>query len=596
MLKTYQRLWQLLNPKERRQAILLLGLILLMGIAQMGGVASIMPFMSVVADPDVINTNPYLGAVYEYLRFEDQRSFLIVLAFAVLSALVLSIAIKAVTTYAIVRFSQMRIYGLSRKVMAGYLSQPYEWFLDRHSADLGKTILSESEQVIRDALSPAINIIAEGAVVMALIVLLILVDPMLAMVVAVGIGGAYAAIYVFLRGYLNRIGTQRVQANHRRFEAVQEAFGSIKDVKVTGLEGRLLSRFDSPARAFAETQAKQAVANQMPRFALEAIAFGGLLAVMIYLLALPGGLQQALPILALYAFAAYRLMPAMQNFYGQLVQMRFATYALENLHRELSQAPGGHLPKDRAKPMGLQQEIRLERIQYTYPKATRPAITDLNLVIPARTTVGLVGQTGSGKTTTVDLILGLLQPQSGRLIVDGQTIDQGNLRAWQSSIGYVPQSIYLSDDTVAANIAFGEHPDAIDEQAVEQAARMACLHEFVVNELPQGYQTTVGERGVRLSGGQRQRIGIARALYHKPDLLVLDEATSALDNLTEQAVMDAVNHLHQQITIIMIAHRLTTVRDCGRILLLDHGELVGQGTYQELLQNNSGFRKFATCV
>jgi ABC-type multidrug transport system fused ATPase/permease subunit len=479
------------------------------------------------------------------------------------------------------------------------LHQPYDWFLNRHSADLGKTVLSESEYVITGALQPALYLISEGVVVVTLFALLIVLNPMLAVSATVVFAGSYAVIYVILRNYLERIGAERLSANRQRFESVQETFGSIKDVKVSGLEGALLKRFDHPARQFALARATEVVVYQMPRFAIEALAFSCLLAVVFYLLTKPGGLQHALPVLAAYAFAAYRLMPALQNFYAMLVALRFAGPALEALNQELiALAPevGGNLPEERARPLRLSKCLELERLTYAYPGSQRPAIDGLSLEILANATVGLVGKTGSGKTTAVDIILGLLHPQQGCLRVDGTLITKNNLRAWQASIGYVPQHIYLADVSITSNIAFGVPPEHVDHQAVERAARIANIHEFVTEELPRGYETTVGERGVRLSGGQRQRIGIARALYHDPDLLVLDEATSALDNLTEQAVMEALHNLGRRKTVIIIAHRLTTVRDCDKIVLLANGKIVAQGRFDELADREGTFRAMIMAV
>ena len=562
----------------------------------MVGVASIMPFMTVAANPDVVETNWYLGLAYELLGYSNVTRFLYFLGVLVFIALMISISFKALTNYMLVRFTEICSYSLSRKLMAGYLSQPYDWFLNRNSADLGKTILSEAEQVIRGAVSPAIHLISEGVVSLSLLALLIVLDPLLAIVVALGLGGTYALIYQGLRGYLSRIGADRVFANRQRFEAVQETFGSIKDVKVGGLEGILLERFDGPARRFAERQAALSVANQMPRFALEALAFGGLLLVVLYLMAKPGGLQQAMPVLAVYAFAAYRLMPALQNFFGLLVALRFAGSALETLHQELRKLTpetAASLLLERTPPLGIAASLRLDQVTYAYPGSERQALKELSLTIPAGSTIGLVGVTGSGKTTLVDVILGLLRPQQGQVCVDEKPITPTNLRAWQSTIGYVPQHIYLADDSITANIAFGILAEQVDYAAVERAARIANLHDFVTQEMSSGYDTLVGERGVRLSGGQRQRIGIARALYHDPELLILDEATSALDNLTEQAVMEAVHNLGNRKTIIIIAHRLTTVQECDTIFLLEHGKLESHGTFSELKQKNSRFRTMA---
>ncbi len=588
----------LLSPRERRQAYLLLGMILVMAFLDMVGVASIMPFMAVLANPQVIESNTYLNAVYTHLNFTDPQAFLFFLGVAVFAALLLSITFKALTTYASTRFTTMREYSIGRRLVSGYLHQPYAWFLDRHSADLGKTILSEVQQVIVGAIKPLMDLIAQGTVLIAMLILLLLVDPLLALMVGGVLGLAYGLIYRLARGYLGRIGAERLQANKERFETVTEAFGGIKDVKVGGLEQAYTRRFEKPAQRYANHQATATIIGAMPRYALEAIAFGGMLMVVLYLLDSDGGLENALPIIALYALAGYRMMPAIQLLYMAITKLRFASAALDNLHSDIMVlAPP--VPRGKAQagnaiaPLPFTREIRLNNIQYRYPKAAQPTLRNLSLAIPVRSTVGLVGSTGSGKTTTVDLILGLLESEQGTLEVDGTPIGPHNRRAWQKNIGYVPQHIYLADDTVAANIAFGLTPEQIDQAAVERAARIANLHRFVTDELPQGYATTVGERGVRLSGGQRQRIGIARALYHQPKVLILDEATSALDNLTEQAVMEAVHNLGGEITIVMIAHRLSTVRECNRIYLLEHGKLAGQGSYSELTATNARFRAMA---
>jgi ABC-type multidrug transport system fused ATPase/permease subunit len=312
-----------------------------------------------------------------------------------------------------------------------------------------------------------------------------------------------------------------------------------------------------------------------------------------------GELANVLPLIALYAFVGMRLMPALQQVFGAFAKLRFGQPALEALHRDLVEAEQAGAPltagvrTETHKVLPLKESIALDGIVYTYPQADKPALNNLSLTISARSTVGFVGSTGAGKTTAVDLILGLLEPQQGHLKIDGQPVNGKALRAWQRNIGYVPQSIFLTDDTVAANIAFGVPLSKIDQIAVERAARIAELHDFVINEMPKGYGTLVGERGVRLSGGQRQRIGIARALYHDPEVLVLDEATSALDNLTEKAVMDAVHNLGHRKTIIIIAHRISTVKECDSIFLLENGEHRGQGTFEELTEINERFRAMA---
>lgn len=594
-MHTIKKLLDLLSPSERKRAGLLLVMILLIAMLDMVGVASIMPFMAFLANPELVETNKIMHAAYTKLGFANPQRFVFSLGILVFVLLVVSLAFKALSTYAQLRFTLMREYSIGKRLVEGYLHQPYSWFLSRHSADLGKTILSEVSTVIYQGIMPMMNLIAQGAVTLALLMLLILIDPKLALIVGLTLAAAYALIFKVTRGLLSRMGTERVIANQARFTAVSEAFGASKEVKVGGLEQAYIQRFSDPAQTYARHQATASVISQLPRFALEAIAFGGMLLVVLYLMGQSGSFANALPIIALYAFAGYRLMPALQQIYGAVTQLRFAGPALDALHADLMSLQPAHLNSSQ-EAIALKQAITLNQIQYGYPNAAQPALKNLSLTIPAKSTVGLVGSTGSGKTTTVDLILGLLEAQEGTLAVDGQVITEHKRRAWQRAIGYVPQQIYLADDTVAANIAFGLDAKDIDQAAVECAAKIANLHEFVINELPQQYQTTVGERGVRLSGGQRQRIGIARALYHNPQVLILDEATSALDNLTEQAVMEAVHNLGHEITIILIAHRLSTVKACDTIFLLDKGELKAQGTYAELSESNRTFQKMTGTI
>jgi ABC-type multidrug transport system fused ATPase/permease subunit len=299
--------------------------------------------------------------------------------------------------------------------------------------------------------------------------------------------------------------------------------------------------------------------------------------------------NSALPIISLYVFAGYRLMPAIQQIYSSFVSLTFTEPAINNLSEDLKNLKPINLNRDKGS-ISFKKSIILKNIDYNYPNSSRTALKNISLSIPIKSSIGLVGATGSGKTTTVDIILGLLEPQKGILEVDNKIITQQNTRAWQRCIGYVPQHIYLSDDTVAANIAFGVDPKNILQSKVVHASKIANLHKFITDELPQQYETAIGERGVRLSGGQRQRIGIARALYHNPQVLILDEATSALDNQTEKAVMEEVNNLNKDITIIIISHRLSTVKKCDQIFFLKNGKLESQGTFDELIKVNENFR------
>ncbi len=313
------------------------------------------------------------------------------------------------------------------------------------------------------------------------------------------------------------------------------------------------------------------------------------------MMTLTGSFNSALPIITLYAFAGYRLLPALQLIYQSLALIRSSDPIVDTLTNDLKYIKDIKLDNEN-KVMSLNGSITLNNIHYSYPNSSRSALKDISLNIPLKSNIGLVGKTGSGKTTTVDIILGLLEANKGSLEVDGKIINNQNVKSWQRIIGYVPQTIFLADDTVAANIALGLNQEDFNQEAILRASKIANIHDFVMEELPDNYQTTIGERGVRLSGGQRQRIGIARALYHDPKVLILDEATSSLDNQTEQAVMDAVNKLNKNITIIMIAHRLTTVKKCDQIYLFDKGQIIGYGDFDYLKENNKLFNSMSEVV
>ena len=587
-MQTFKKLLFLLSPNERRKALMLLFMILIMALLDVIGVASILPFMAVITNPNIIETNSILNNMFQAsatLGVEDNQQFLFALGVLVFVLLIISLIFKAFTTYFQTRFVQMREYSIGKRLVEGYLQQPYSWFLNQNSADLGKTILSEVAQVISGGIKPLIDLIAKSMITIALIVLLIIANPKLALIISVSLSLVYGFIFFFIRSYLNKIGEKRLKNNQLRFKTVSEAFGAAKEIKVGGLEQTFINSFSNSAQILAQTQAISSILSQLPRFFLEAIAFGGTMLIILYMMKLTGSFNNILPIISLYVFAGYRLIPALQQIYSSFTRLTFVGPSLNKLYHDMNKLKSVEQNQNEG-VLKLNKSIVLKNLCYDYPNASRTALKDINLIIPVKSTVGLVGTTGSGKTTTVDIILGLLEAQKGTLEIDGKIITKKNLRSWQRSIGYVPQHIYLADDTVEANIAFGLNNKDISQEGVEKAAKIANLHEFIIEELPKKYKTIIGERGVRLSGGQRQRIGIARALYHNPQVLILDEATSALDNKTEKAVMDAVNNLSKNITTILIAHRLKTVENCDIIFKLEKGRLIDQGKFNGIINTN----------
>lgn len=594
-METIKKLLFLLTSSERKHVMLLLFMMLIVALLEMLGVASILPFISVLTNPDLIETNSTLNFMFQTSKLygvENNQHFLFVLGVIVFILLVTSLLFKAITAYVQVRFVQMFNYSIGKRLVENYLYQPYSWFLNRNSAELGKTILSEVATVVSGGIRPLMDLISKAIITTTIVTLLIIVDTKLTLIICFFLGGIYGIIFYFIRSFLEKMGKERLKSNQSRYIAVSEAFGASKEVKVRGLEESFIKQFSYSAKNFALTQASVSVLEQLPRFFLEAIIFGGMLIIILLTLDQSGGFITILPIISLYAFAGYRLMPAIHHMYSSFTLLTFVAPALDKLYVDIKNLK--HFDKNQKEEvLSFNKCIRLNNVSYSYPNSSRTTLEEINLNIPARTTIGIIGSTGSGKTTTVDIILGLLEPIKGTLEVDEKIITKQNLRSWQQSIGYVPQNIYLADDTIAANIAFGVDSIDIDLSMVEKASKIANLHEFVIEELPKQYQTITGERGVRLSGGQRQRIGIARALYHNPKVLILDEATSALDNQTEKAVMDAVNNLGNEITIILIAHRLSTVKKCNKIFLLDKGKLKNEGTFDELINFNEDFKKSA---
>ena len=586
----------LLSRTERKNLKTLMGMILIMSFFDVLGVASIFPFISVLVNPEIIQTNKILKTAFvicNNIGVNTNDQFLFVLGILVFVVLVVSLSFKAITTYFQNKFTLMLEYSIGKRLAEGYLYQPYSWFLNRHSADLGKTILSEVQIIVNTGILPLITLIAQSVVTLSLLTMLMLVDPYISLITGSVLTFVYVLIFLVVSSWLKRLGHARAKANQERFNVLNETFAAAKEVKVGGMEQSCIQRFAKPAKIYAKDQATARVIAIIPRFALEAISFGGMLLLVLYLINLNVNFTSVLPIITLYAFAGYRMIPAIQQIYAAFTQLRFVGPALDTLYRDLKSLKTYNIQKEIYDPFQFTQAIRLENVSYCYPNTSRPTLNEIDISIPAKHKVGFVGATGSGKTTTVDVILGLLNPLKGQLSVDGQLITDINRHQWQRAIGYVPQNIFLADDSVAANIAFGNQTQDINKNNLERAARIANIHEFIVNNLPHGYDTKVGERGVRLSGGQRQRIGIARALYQKPKLLIFDEATSALDNLTEQSIMNNINNLDYDITMIMIAHRLGTLINCDKIYFMEDGEIKASGTYDELIKNNDKFASMA---
>ncbi|MGR3540283.1 MAG: ABC transporter ATP-binding protein [Hasllibacter sp.] len=592
-----RKAYRLLTPPERREAWGIVAISVVVAMFEALGALSIMPFLAVLADPGQIERNDFLAWVYAATGLDGVQPFLVLLGVASFLLLLVSAGSRALGMYVIVRFSNMRAYSISRRLMETYLRRPHAAILGRHSSEMTQRILGETMSLVNSVYMPMTGLVSNVMVATVLLVLLVTVDPVVAVIAFSTLGICYAAIYVATRSIMTRYSRQRFDSNRMRFRIANETFGGMKILKLLGRETVALARFSRAARDQARSQSKIVVLGQLPRFAIEAVAFGGIILLSLALLIRYGGTEgggvgEILPLLGLYAFVGYRLMPALQGIYGSLTQLRSGVPPLNAIADDLLDVSDlTPLQTAPPRPLTFSRDIALEGIGFRHEGADAPALEGIDLVLPKGGSLGVVGTTGAGKSTLMDVFLGLLKPEAGRILVDGREVGADAMRAWQANMGYVPQDIFLAAGSVAENVAFSMPAQQIDRDRVVTCARMAQLDDFVREQLPEGYDTSVGERGVRLSGGQRQRVGIARALYHDPEVLVFDEATSALDPVTERAVVETIAALGGTKTMLIVAHRLDTIRDCDRILVLERGRMAGLGSYDELREGNAVFRR-----
>lgn len=589
-----RKLRDILTRKQKQKSLLLLVLFVLMSLFQVVGVAAVFPFVNLVMDPSLLETNRLLGSLYHGLGFTSLQNFIVFLGIAIFLLIVASNAISAVTIWAKTKFVMGLNHSLSCSLLSTYLGKPYSYFLNENTSTLGKNLLAEVYQLTNNLLIPLFELVVNALVIIAMITVLFFADFITTLIALVLLGGSYAAINYRVKRKVKRGGLRRLEANRGRYKTTGEALSGVKITKVFGRERHFIGTYAGHSRQFTRMETYVRTVGEIPRYVLEAIAFGGIIVMVVVLTLMTGDASEVIPLVSLFAFAGYRLLPAMQRVFHDLTSIYFNQAILDTLYEDLSvSSRSDEFDSLGETPMPFEREIRMDGVRFAYPGTEEPALDGIDLTIEKQMTIGFVGTTGSGKTTLVDILLGLLEPQGGALLIDGERVGAHNVRNWQRNIGYVPQDIFLSDDTVARNIAFGIPDTEIDMQRVRNAAEIAALHEFVIEQLPFAYDTVIGERGIRLSGGQRQRIGLARALYDNPAVLVLDEATSALDGNTEQAVMSAIANASQDRTLIMIAHRLTTVKDCDTIYIIDGGRIVDRGSFSSLVERNTSFRTMA---
>ena len=577
------RLWGHIRPRRRWQLLLLLVLTVFASFAEIFSIGAVLPLLGLLTSPVTVFQHRLARPVVEMLGLVEPSQLLLPMTVAFGVATVVAGAMRLLLVWASTRLSFATGSDLSIDMYRRTLYQPYAVHLAQNSSKVMSGIAVKANASVYLIVLPVLTIISSAILLTLIVAAMIIIDPQIALAALGGFGGIYALIIAVTRKRMLRDGQRVAVETTNVLKALQEGLGGVRDVLIDGSQAAYCQVYRNADQPLRRAQANNYFISQSPRVGLETLAMLLMAALAYSLTQQPGGVATAIPILGALALGAQRLLPVLQGAYASWASIRGAQASLEDTLELLDQPLPDYANQPAPAPLSFRRSLTLKDISFAYAPDASPVLKGIALAIPKGSRVGFIGKTGSGKSTLLDIVMGLLPPHGGALLVDGEPLTTANRRAWQANIAHVPQSIFLTDSTVAENIAFGVTPERINHDRVRKAARMAQLAS-VVESWPKGYQTVVGERGVQLSGGQRQRIGIARALYKQAHVMILDEATSALDNDTEAAVMQAIEGLGEDVTILMIAHRLTTLKTCTQVVELSDGVVLRLGTYGELMR------------
>ncbi len=592
-MSTILRLFKLFSKKQKTKLVFIQFFIIFVAFVEVVGFSLFAPFIALIGDPSFIETNATLNRVYQFLNFSSFNSFIIFWGILTTVLIVVGNVLILLRDYLLNRLALILFRSFSVDLAMLYFTKDYIKMINRNSTQLINNF-GELNRVLRSILLPFLRASGRVAMVLFFITSIIVVEPILGLVLNVGLIILYLGFIFLLKKKNQKAGGILVDINRKSHKMLSESMLGIKDVRLSHLGGTLLARYRALVTRKINAESLQMLIQVFPRYILESILFGGLTLIILYLFMAQGdNFVSIIAKLSFISLAGYKIMPGITEIYRSYMELTGATEALILVEDDLREAFEKDLVLDdkMPTPLSFEQEIKLDNIGFHY-SADLPILNDVNLSLKKNQTLGIVGSTGSGKTTLANIMLGLLRPETGHYSVDGNVIDENNVENWQAVLGYVPQDIYLSDTSIRENIAFGQNEENIDEERLATAVQSACLQEHV-DRLPLGLETIVGEGGIQLSGGQRQRVGIARALYRGAQVLIFDEATSALDSETEKQIMQAIHRLSHNTTMILIAHRISTLQDADNIIILEKGYIQEQGTYNYLLENSARFQDLA---
>ena len=596
MLKITVEFFHLLTSSQKKRFYRLQVLVVIMAFTELIGIVSIAPFMALIGDISILEGDNWLATLYTKSNINNQYEFIFYLGLIVLVILTVATIVTIYISWLLAMFATKVGAEIADRLYSHYLKQNWIFHSMGSSSELTKKIANESTRVTGQILLPLMLMNSRIVLTFSIAVTLFFYNPIVAIAGLVIFSAAYVVLFKLVRTRLQRNGENISNMYAERFKLMNEGFGGIKDVLLLGRSDGFIKRFLKTGSQLAYSQGTNTAMAQVPRYFMELLAFGSMIGLVLYLVAnYEGDLGLILPILSVYALAGMKLLPALQQIYASMATLKGNLSAYQSIREDLiaTNSYASETREPSRQRVATSTDIELENVTFSYPNKAAPALDNVSLKIKGNSVVGIVGTSGSGKSTLIDIIVGLINPQQGEVLIDGVALTNDNKRAWQNKIGFVPQAIFLTEGSVAENIAFGIEEHLIDYVKVINALKLAHLDDLV-ESLKDGVDTKVGERGVQLSGGQRQRLGIARALYDDAEVLVFDEATSALDGITEKIIMEAIRDFSGKKTLIMIAHRLNTVQNCDQIFMLEKGKIVDSGTYKSLLTSNEQFKKMAS--